>query len=209
MVSPVAQLFKKEENIKRVQAKLPYLFQMAELESSRAGKIGMEVGSLRERIIVALLVYVFGENNVDTNLPITNSETDVIVLGHKLSIKTITGNGGVKAVWTVDAKSAQNFIKNYSPQCEILLTKIVWGLEAGGFFLIPLEVQNIILRKLGSNTYLKPPKEGTNPRGVEFSKEALTSMLEHPSTLKIKINWQKSTINFNIYERWIDYWASN
>ena len=46
MVSPVAQLFKKEENIKRVQAKLPYLFQMAELESSRAGKIGMEVGSL-------------------------------------------------------------------------------------------------------------------------------------------------------------------
>ena len=44
--------------------RLPYLFHLAELDSSRAGKIGMEVGSLRERIIVALLIYKFGEDNV-------------------------------------------------------------------------------------------------------------------------------------------------
>jgi len=30
-----------------IQEKLPKLFQLAELESSRAGKIGMEVGSVR------------------------------------------------------------------------------------------------------------------------------------------------------------------
>lgn len=209
MVSPVAQLFTKKEFVKRIQEKLPYLFQLAELESSRAGRIGMEVGSLRERIIVALLIYAFGEDKIDTNLPITKSETDVILLGHKISIKTITGNGGVKAVWTVDAQSAERFIKNYSPQCEILLAKIVWGLEKDCFFLIPLDAQNSVLQKLGANAYLNLPKPGTNPRGVEFSKEAIKELLEHPSTLKMKINWQKSTIEFNVYRRWVDYWASN
>lgn len=36
--------------IEKIQERLPELFYVAELESSRAGKIGMEVGSLRERI---------------------------------------------------------------------------------------------------------------------------------------------------------------
>jgi hypothetical protein len=72
------------------------LFHIAELESSRAGKIGMEVGSLRERIIVALLIYKFGEKSVDTTLPITESEADVKLSGNKISIKTITDSGGVK-----------------------------------------------------------------------------------------------------------------
>jgi hypothetical protein len=44
MVSRLAEIF--EDKIRK---RLPYLFQLAELESSRAGKIGMEVGSLREK----------------------------------------------------------------------------------------------------------------------------------------------------------------
>ncbi|MDR0927067.1 MAG: ThaI family type II restriction endonuclease [Ignavibacteria bacterium] len=47
--------------VQRIQSKLPRLFQMANIESSRAGKVGMEVGVLREKIIVALFLYVFGE----------------------------------------------------------------------------------------------------------------------------------------------------
>jgi hypothetical protein len=35
-------------------ATTPKLFRIAEIESSRAGKVGMEVGSLGERVIVAL-----------------------------------------------------------------------------------------------------------------------------------------------------------
>lgn len=61
MTSRVKVIFEDEEIIQKIQARLPYLFQLAELESSRAGKMGMEVGSLRERIIVALLIYKFGE----------------------------------------------------------------------------------------------------------------------------------------------------
>ena len=73
----------------------------------------MEVGSSREKVIIALLIYKYGKENVNTNIPITKSEMDVIVKSVPYSIKTITGNGGVKAVWTVDASSASNFIENY------------------------------------------------------------------------------------------------
>ncbi len=42
------KLFDDNLIIKRVKNKLPHLFQLAELESSRNGKIGMEIGSVRE-----------------------------------------------------------------------------------------------------------------------------------------------------------------
>jgi len=57
MSPKIREIFSDKELVARIQDKLPKLFQLAELESSRAGKIGMEVGSLRERIIVALLIY--------------------------------------------------------------------------------------------------------------------------------------------------------
>jgi len=104
MASRLGEIFEDERLVNRVRNKLPYLFQLAELESSRAGKIGMEVGSLRERIIVALLIYKFGEANVETMIPITEPEVDVKLFGKPISIKTITGKGfsGVKLIWTVD-----------------------------------------------------------------------------------------------------------
>ena len=89
----------KEEKVFRlIQERLPSLFQIAELESSRAGKIGMEVGSIRERIIITLLVSTFRKNNVNVNIPITEPEIDVIVKENPISIKTITSSFNVKAV---------------------------------------------------------------------------------------------------------------
>ncbi len=70
----LSDIFTEVEIVTKIQDKLPKLFQIAELESQRAGKIGMEVGSIRERIIVSLLVYKFGEENVETELPITEPE---------------------------------------------------------------------------------------------------------------------------------------
>jgi len=47
MSSRLIEIFEDRKLVNRIKNKLPYLFQLAELESSRAGKIGMEVGSLR------------------------------------------------------------------------------------------------------------------------------------------------------------------
>lgn len=64
----LAQLFEDQEIARKVKQRLPRLFQLAEVESSRAGKVGMEVGSVRERIIVALLMYKFREQSIKIGL---------------------------------------------------------------------------------------------------------------------------------------------
>ena len=194
----------------KIKKRLPYLYRVAELENSRAGKIGMQVGSVRESIIIALLIYKFGESNVKTDIPIIEPEVDVELFGHPISIKTITGTGfsGVKLIWTVDSQKAREFLENYSPCCDILLVQIVWN-SKGGFYYIPLETQERLFEKIGRERYIKLPKPGTNPRGVEISKEALSSLVLDKESKVIEIDWQKSEIDYHPYKRWVDYWKED
>ena len=210
MSSRLIEIFDDEKLVNRVKNKLPYLFQLAELESSRAGKIGMEVGSLREKIVVALLIYKFGKANVETEIPITEPEVDVRLFGKPISIKTITGKGfsGVKLIWTVDAQKAREFRETYYPHCDIILIQINWG-GIGGFYYIPLEAQKKLFDRVGRNGYIKLPKPGTNPRGVEITKGALTSLVKDNLSKAIEINWQKAKIEYNPYKRWVDYWRED
>lgn len=94
--SPLIEIFGSPGVRAKVQRKLPRLFRLAQAESSKAGKVGMEVGWLREQILIALLIYKFGEENVNVNIPPTEPEVDVLVCGEPVSIKTVTGSGGVK-----------------------------------------------------------------------------------------------------------------
>lgn len=215
MNSKAFEIFEDKILLERIKDKLPHFFSIAELESSRAGKIGMEVGSIREKILIALLIYKFGERNIETQIPITEPEVDVKLFGHPLSIKTITGNGGVKVIWTVDAPKAKEFFESYAPAYEILLAQIKWdlketdikkGVHPGGLFLIPIEAEKRVLKQIGKSKYLKLPKVGTNPRGVEISKEGLLLLLQDKNTKCIKIFWKHSKIEYNPYKRWIDYW---
>jgi len=205
MIKRLAELFEDPKFAEEVREKLPYLFHLAELELSRAGRPGMEVGTLRERILVALLIYKFGKENVETDIPITEYAVDVKLFGEPLSIKTITGRGGVKAIWTVNAKKASEFVETYEPKCDILLAQLKWG-GVGGLYLIPLEAQKEVFRSMGRHAYFKLPKPGTNPRGVEFSKDALLKLMMHPNTKKIQISWSRPAVEFDPYERWIKYW---
>lgn len=215
MYSRAIEIFEDEFLRERIRNKLPHLFSIAELESSRAGKIGMEVGSTREKILIALLIYKFGERNVETQIPITEPEMDVKLFNYPLSIKTITGNSGIKVIWTVDAPKALEFFKSYTPVCEILLAQIKWdlkesdiqkGIHPGGLFLIPVDVQRKVLSLIGRDKYLKLPKVGTNPRGVEISKDGLIMLLQEQDTKCIEIFWKHSKIEYNPYKRWVDYW---
>jgi hypothetical protein len=204
----ILDLFSDDEIVKKVQIKLPKLFQIAELESQRAGKVGMEVGSIRERIIVSLLIYNFGESNVETELRITEPEVDVKLFGNPISIKTKSGSSfaGVKLIWTVDAKNALEFQTTYSPSCDMIYVQINWG-NTGGLFYFPLNIQLEIFNNLGRDNYIKLPSLGTNPRGVEMSSKAMQKLLEHSGIYKIKIDWKKEEIKFNAFKRWIDLWA--
>jgi len=204
----IKQIFIDRKIVEKIQNKLPYLFQLAELESMRGGKIGMEVGSLREKIIVSLLIYTFGEKSVKTEFPITEPEVDVEVLGEKYSIKTITQKkigGGVKLIWTVDAEKAEEFREKYITSCGMLFVHINWP-NKGGLFFFSKEIQDEILNLIGRESYLKLPKKGTNPRGVEMTSGALQLLCDHPKKLFIPINWKKTNIEYDPFKRWVDYW---
>lgn len=196
--------------VNRIRQKLPHLFQLAELESQRSGKIGMEVGSIRERILVALLMYKYGLDDVDPDVPITEPETDVYVKGEPLSIKTVTSSGnyfnGVKVSWSVDEETVRQFERRYSPSCDMLLARIKWG-GMGQLFLFPKEAQLSVLLNMGSDKYLKLPKPGANSRGVEISKEALGLLVEHELTRKINIRFVREELDYReVYVRWLDAW---
>ena len=207
MNSHLIEAFEDEELKARIQKKLPHLFSIAELESSRAGKIGMQVGSLRENIIMALLIYKFGEENVETEIPITEPEVDLKLFGQPVSVKTITGKGlgGVKLTWTVDTQKAREFCESYYPCCDVLLVQINWDAE-GGFYYLPLEIQRKVFTKIGKERYIKLPKPGTNPRGVEISKEALEALVADKDSKAIGIYWRRMEIDYDPYERWVDHW---
>lgn len=208
MKKNINEIFDNKKLIKKIKEKLPYLFQLAEIDNSRDGKLGMEVGSARERIVIALLIYKFGEDNIKTNIPITEKETDVIVFDEPISIKTVTNKKviGVKLIWTVDAEKALEFINNYSPECEMLLVHINWG-GKGGMYLLSKESQKEVLEKFGKEFYFKLPKKGTNPRGVEITNQAINKLLEHSSTKKVKIDWSRDdSIEYNAYDRWVEHW---
>ena len=96
----IRQLFDDTILVEKIQRKLPHLFQLAELECSRAAGIGLEVGSVREKILSALLVHKFGEDEVKTEIPITKSEIDIFLMNTPISIKTISGRKpkGIKLI---------------------------------------------------------------------------------------------------------------
>jgi len=88
----------------------------------------------------------------------------------------------------------------------MILINIIWN-DKGSFYYIPLEVQKEIFKKLGKEKYIKLPKPGTNPRGVEMSKDAIIALTNHKLTKRIPIDWVKSEIKYHPYERWVDLWS--
>lgn len=203
----ITEIFADKNIITKVQTRLPELFYLAEQESSRAGKVGMEVGSARERILIALLIYKFGQANVETEIPITEREIDVKVFGNPISIKTMTWKklSGVKLIWTVDAEQASIFSQKYIPHSDILLVQVNWG-DMGGFFYFPRTAQIEIFQQIGRQSYIKLPKAGTNPRGVEITAEALDLLSHHPQSKNIPIRWVRKKVDYNPYQRWLDLW---
>lgn len=210
MKNTIDELFQDNSIVNKIKSKLPYLFQLAEVDNSRDGKLGMEIGSARERIIIALLIYQFGEGNVKTDNAITQSETDVILFDKPISIKTITGKKvlGVKLIWTVDPQKALEFSNNYKPNCDLILIQINWN-GLGNLYFFPKAVQIEILNKIGKDKYIKLPKQGTNPRGVELSQTAIELLAHHHGTKKIGIFWDRKEIDYNPYDRWVDHWNND
>ena len=205
-----SEIFSDQALVQKIQKKLPELFLLAEIENSRNGKLGMEIGSARERIIIALLMHKFGASSVDADLPITLAEVDVVVKGEKLSIKTATGIRipGVKLIWSVDAQKALEFKNEYEPVCDLMLVQLNWH-GVGNMYLFPIQTQKDVLEALGRDVYIKLPKQGTNARGVELSGPAISSLMQAKTSLKIPIDFVRGDVDYTAsYKRWLDLWEN-
>jgi len=69
------------------------------------------------------------------------------------------------------------------------------------------DIQNDVINRMGRESYLKLPKPGTNPRGVEISTEAIRELANHPESRRVLIQWEKTEILFDPYKRWLDMWS--
>ncbi len=210
MNNHLLELFENEGLVNKIQERLPHLFGIAELECTRAEVTGMQVGSLREAIIIALLIFKFGSKNVK-DFPTTEHEKDVELFGQPISIKTITGKGlgGIKASWTVDQTKSRQFTESYQPASDMLLVQINWG-GMGGFYYIPLEVQAKLLKEIGIENYINLPKQDTNPRGSNFNTGAMLRLVNDKDTKVIRIKWpvlENKSDSSAVYKRWIEYWS--
>ena len=187
-----------------IKNNLPKLFKEAELETMRGGKIGMEVGTLRERILISCLLKRFGGNNINTNFGVSESSKDVKIFEDVVSIKTFSNDsyGGLKVFWASDNQTIDKTISNYRPQNSLLITQIKWGKKEGGLYYIPLSIQNEYFEKYGVEKYLK--RNSGNNRGISMDKEILISMLNNPETKKIEIEWISDQEPINVYDRWIN-----
>ena len=98
----INKIFNDDAIIKRIQTKLPQLFQMANIESSRAGKVGMEVGSpLYPPLSIINCInygYVKGINVVGgivgisyNNIPIISNCVNAGVVEGSSDVGSITG----------------------------------------------------------------------------------------------------------------------
>ena len=193
----------------KIKKNLPVLFNLVELENRRGQKLGMEVGTARERVLIALFMYIF-ENDAVEFPPSTSHEVDVYVKKVPISIKTKTGTGsaGIKLKWTTDWIKVKEFVANYKPSSNLLVVQIKWGAK-GKFCWISLELQQEIFALLGREKYLKEPKQGSNPRGVEISGEAFKLLLSKATCLEI--DWQRDLTMIKekaLYQRWIELWDS-
>ena len=163
-------------------------FEVEEVYRRRGGgRVGPEVGVPRQDAVLDLFKKIYA-----TDLH-SHSPTDPLVatvLGRPLSMKTKQGGGfsGVKLKWTVDPKKAGDSVTHYRPQSDLLYINIIWG-KWGGLFLIPITAQEEVLRELGREQYLKPPKPGKNPRGVELTSAALRGLQGHPRTWRLDLLW--------------------
>lgn len=210
----ITNLFDDDAFNRRIKRKLPVLFHIAEKEVSRAGRVGMEVGTLREQILIAMLIHKFGRSSVDVKTPPNFPEADVVLFGKPVSIKTVTAKSNttpsVKLVWTVDWLKVDGFVKSYEPRSDLLIAIIRWGGE-GGLFVIPISAQVEVFKEIGKERYLSVPPKGTNPRGVGLSNEALSRLLNHRFTRSIAIRWERPSQMGELepYDRWLAYWAQD
>lgn len=212
MITQLRSLFHKRDVVSYIQKVLPDLFYKAEMECTRGGKIGPEVGCLREQQLVSMLKYFLPKGNVNEDVPSMMPEVDVEISGKPLAIRTAKDINGVKASWKVDPIQVENFINTYRPKADLLFVHVQWGKndlfeKYPSIYHVPIEAAIMVHTRLGKG-YLVPPKKGTDSKGIQFSRRAIMELLNHPLTAVMSVEWIRPTYKHDPLHRWFKMWSA-
>jgi hypothetical protein len=171
---PLYEHFQSKENI----TNLICLYQASHLECSRSRGLTPEVGSSRERDLIASFC---NNKSLDVNYNISNeNEEDVIIDNKKISIKhssnKTVNQRGIKIIWTVDSNKREHFINNHTFTCDMLIVYVRFEeeLDQGELEIVYLPAE--LLEKHRSDKMFKC-LEG-NSRGIEFQKDAFNTVVK-------------------------------
>ena len=202
MNSCLLTLFENERSISKLARGLPLAFEMAGIELPSGNPA---VGVLREHAIVGYFQDCLGIDKVKVPKSGVKRGYDVEICGKALSIKTVTGNGEIKVVWTSDNQKVDEEILSYKVDSDMFLVRIFWDEDVPSVFYIPQETQAEVINNIGRQKYLAS-RRATNNRGIIISNPAIKELQKHSKTKIISINWKKSGLSYTPYDRWIDFW---
>ena len=193
--------------MEKFQRNLPSAFDAVK---QRLSKGNPAIGILREHVILGFFAAEFGKQSIEIPEYGTQRQYDVVLCGHPLSIKTRTGDGGFKILWTADTEQVDREIRGgFIPEHDILLINIYWGEEKNSVFYIPLVVQKFVLEQMGRANYLSSAT-GTNNRGIEVSRKAVTALKAHRDTMSMSVNWKVQLFQYpKPWEEWQKFWLES
>jgi len=171
------------------------LYQSSQIECSRANGLTPEVGSSRERDIIASLV---NNPSLEVNYSIHNqNHEDVIVNKKKISIKHSSNkynNGnGIKIIWTVNKEKRDEFIEKFYFTCDLMIIYVRFlGMIHQGELEIIYIPKEVLLHQQCAFLIAKQPVfkclEGNN-RGVELDKKFFEKIILY-CLFRIKISFR-------------------
>ena len=199
----LVELFESPSRMNRLTNGLSKAFEIVRAEMPKGNPA---VGILREHVLIGYLMTEFGEDQIVVPKSGTVRGLDCWLCGKRVSIKTVTGNGDVKVLWTVDPlEIGREISRDYVPNSDIFLVNINWGKRDKSIYYIPMEVQ-LETRSEFKDEYLNA-KVGTNHRGIAISRSALRILKSHDLTLTAEVDWVETELTETPYDRWVDYWS--
>jgi len=167
---------------KEAQRCLIELYSQSQMECTRNGKCGMEIGMAREKDLAAILKMYL--KKFPLNLAIDNELPEDYVIGkRKISAKHATGKISsltVRAKWTSADEAVEEAI-TYMIQAEDTyytdLLVVYFDMKNKKITIICISAEHIkhVIKEYGNDAFKIP---SGNSRGIEYTKKAMTEFLK-------------------------------
>ena len=165
--------------------KLLKMYQCSQMEHQRNNRLTADVGTSREKDLVAYMKYILSEK---VNYKIDNEkEEDVILNERKISIKHSSvktcSNASIKLQWTENKERQNKFIETFKFTCDLMIVYVRFKEISNGEIEVmycTVEILNELLNNFKENgENIFKMRENSNGRGIEFNRNFFQAMIKH------------------------------